>query len=234
MNRADLYTFNFVMFINYKLHNLLSNDYVYSNNLEELENKYPVFYNEYRADGLLNPYCYADRDKHELSLINHNANGDYKDIPCYYVVLEKNLDKEDTISNIIVDKGLAYKSGHYSAGMGTSLYGSFRTYWRCVPDDKKIKPYQCCLLHRSIYEWEPKICAGKSESLYKIYDHDYNVEHCTEFSPNYNYGEFFRNRIVVISTEKDLLEQYIGFHKGECKNYLRKLIDKYKEFIKEI
>lgn len=235
MNRGDLYVWNFCKLINNKLHkNFEDIDYVYSNDLNELETKYSEFFEEYKSDGLLHPCCYADRDRHELSLINHNANRDYDNIPVYYAVLENNPDREDTVNNIIVDKGLAYRSKHYSAGMGTSLYGSFRTYWRCIPDDKNIKPYQCCLLHKSIYDWEPKICAGKPESLYKIYDHDYTVEHCTEFSPNYNYGEFFRNRLIVISTEKDLLDQYIEFHKGKCKSYLQKLIDKYKEFIMKI
>lgn len=229
MNRADLYLYNFIKLINDKLHNhnILSDSYVYSDNLEELERKYPDFYNDYKADGLLNPYCYADRDKHELSLINHNANNEYKDKPCYYTVLEKNINTEDKVINIIKDRGLAYPSKHYSAGMGTSLYGSFRTYWRCISDNKKIKPYQCCLLHKSIYVWEPKICAGITESYYKIYDHDYSVEHCTEFQPNYNYGEFFQDRIIVISTEKVLVEQYIEFHKQRCKGNLQKLINKF-------
>ena len=38
--------------------------------------------------------------------------------------------------------------------------------------------------------------------LFKIYDHYYSLEHCTEFEPNRNYGEFFKNRIMVMSTEK--------------------------------
>ena len=28
--------------------------------------------------------------------------------------------------------------------------------------------------------------------LFKIYDHDYSVEHCTEFEPNRNYGDFLK------------------------------------------
>ena len=39
--------------------------------------------------------------------------------------------------------------------------------------------------------------------LFKIYDHYYSLEHCTEFEPNRNYGEFFKNRIMVMSTEKN-------------------------------
>lgn len=47
--------------------------------------------------------------------------------------------------------------------------------------------------------------------LFKIYDHYYSLEHCTEFEPNRNYGEFFKNRIMVMSTEKKLLDNYIAF-----------------------
>ena len=47
--------------------------------------------------------------------------------------------------------------------------------------------------------------------LFKIYDHYYSLEHCTEIEPNRNYGEFFKNRIMVMSTEKKLLDNYIAF-----------------------
>ena len=64
--------------------------------------------------------------------------------------------------------------------------------------------------------------------LFKIYDHDYSLEHCTEFEPNRNYGEFFKNRIMVMSTEKKLLDDYIVFYAGDRIHKLESLIEKIK------
>ena len=233
MDINELYRWRFCLFVNDKLHNRFDSlDFIYSNNLDELKNSYPDYFNEYKLDGLLSPECYAG-DK-ELSLISHNYNVNYKDIPVYYAVLERNSETEYQDNKIIVDRGIAYKSRHYAAGMQRSLYNNFRTYWRCISDDKDVKPYQCCLIHKSIYEWEPKICAGRTESTYKIYDHDYNVYHCTEFEPNRDYGEFFKNRIMVMSTEKKLLDDYIAFYTDDRIHKLESLIEKIKVTIKKI
>ena len=70
--------------------------------------------------------------------------------------------------------------------------------------------------------------------LFKIYDHDYSLEHCTEFEPNRNYSEFFKNRIMVMSTEKKLLDNYITFYTGDCIHKLESLIEKIKVTIKKI
>lgn len=234
MDINELYRWRFCLFVNDKLHNRFDSlDFIYSNNLDELKNSYPDYFNEYKLDGLLSPECYAGDN--EISLISHNYNRNYKDIPVYYAVLEKNLDTEyQRDINIIKDTGIAYKSGHYAAGMERNLYNNFRTYWRCIPDDKEIKPYQCCLIHKSVYEWDPKIYAGRTESPYKIYDHDYSVEHCTEFERNLNYGEFFRNRIMVMSTEKKLLDDYITFYMGDRIHKLESLVEKIKDTIKKL
>lgn len=60
------------------------------------------------------------------------------------------------------------------------------------------------------------------------------VEHCTEFEPNRNYGEFFKNRIMVMSTEKKLLDDYIAFYTGDRIHKLESLIEKIKVTIKKI
>ena len=151
MDINELYRWRFCLFVNDKLHNRFDSlDFIYSNNLDELKNSYPDYFNEYKLDGLLSPECYAG-DK-ELSLISHNYNVNYKDIPVYYAVLERNSETEYQDNKIIVDRGIAYKSRHYAAGMQRSLYNNFRTYWRCISDDKDVKPYQCCLIHKSIYQ----------------------------------------------------------------------------------
>lgn len=233
MDKNELYIWRFCKFINNKLHNRLgSNNFICSDNLDELISEYPDFFNEYKLDGLLSSECYAG--EHEISLIRHNYNRDYKNIPVYYAVLEKKLDTIYQNNKIIVDTGVAYKSGHYAAGMERSLYNNYRTYWRCISDDKNVKPYQCCLIHNFIYEWDPKICAGRTDSNYKIKDYDYKKVHCTEFSPNYELGEFFKNRVMVMSTEKSLLNDYIKFYTGNSINKLENLSDKIKDSIKKI
>lgn len=233
MDKNELYEWRFRVLVIKKLGQKLDFcNTIYSKTLNELESEYPDFFNEYKKDGLLSPKCYAD-DK-EISLICHNYNKNYKNIPVYYAVLEKNLVTEYQGNDIIVDTGIAYKSGYYRAGMTQDVYNNYRTYWRCIPDDKNINPYQCCLLHKSIYEWYPKICANKTDSTYKIYDHDYNIEHCTSFSKNFNDGEFFKNRIMVISTDKKLLDDYIAFYTGICINNLEILVDKITKVIENI
>ena len=228
MNVEELYRWCFIKLINDKLGmNMNNGNCIYSNNINELIKEYPDFYNEFKLDGLIYPNSVVDYDKKELSLIHHNGRGDYVNIPVYYAVLEKSLE----ITDIIVDEGLAYRSGHYHAGMGQTLYNNFETYWRCISNNKEINPFQCCLIHKLVYEWHPKICAGITGSVYKIYDHDYSEERCTSFSPNYNLGEYFRNRIMVMSTEKKLLDDYIIFYKKNHKRNIINTIIKYQKIL---
>ena len=224
MERDELYCHYFCQYINNKLHihDMNSPDYVYSDNLDELKENYFNDFIGYQTDGLLSPECIASDN--EVSLYLHNYGIAYKDIPVYYAVLENVIDTEYKADNIIVDKGKAYKSKYHDAGMGQDIYFNFCTYWRCISDNKKVEPYQCCLLQKRIYKWTPKIVAGRPASFYKIKDH------CTDFSPNYELGEFFRYRIMVMSTEEKLLNDYIKFHVERAISNLEKMSMKLRGF----
>lgn len=238
MNNNELYIWNFCKLINNKLgYRLSSNDFIHSDNLNELINKYPDFYIEYKEDGLLHPGCYADKNKHELTLFER-TNKKYKNKPCYYAILkEKPKAKFYSVcqntgdnDNIVCDMGFAYISGHYAAGMERTLYNDFKTYWRCISNNKNIAPFQCSLIHKKIYGFDSKICAGKSDSKYKIIDYNYNKVHCTAFSPNYDIGTYFNNKIIVITTDKKLLRQYILFYTGETLSISQKIMNESEDF----